>query len=550
MADDIRIDITSDNESAPALKAAKSDIQAVGDAAAKAAPQIKGAGDSFDSLGDAAKKSTKSTDDQASRLDKVGESADNTEGKFTGLASGIDGVTSIMDDPSPQEFAQGLADMADGAANFLVPALKSAGNAVSSMLQRVTGASTGIAAMGRVAGVAAGAAAIGALIFATNQMAKAAREAKVKELADDFIATGESAAIAAFKLDENLSTAADLHKTFDKLLDTNPVLAGQFIRLAESQGVNEKATGAMRQKLEEATATQKGLAEATDDARSAIEIEADEIAAFNAEVDKMLGKTFGLTEAQANLTLAVADAADKIKAEREEHGAKALSLDINTRAGAENILMLEGLVRAEADVVQALRESGASNAQVTSEVTRGKRAIEDQAVAMGFNRSQVQMLTGALNGIPRNVTADIRIRGKEQSIGDIGKIQKAINNLRGRDVGIRIVGTSVGVVLPGGAKFYAHGGISGAAAGGARGGMMWTGEQGPELVQLPFGSKVNTAGDSRRMAAGMGMGMGMGGGGGVTHIHNWNIQGSIRSDRDLIALVRNELGHGGFGGVR
>jgi phage-related tail protein len=48
---------------------------------------------------------------------------------------------------------------------------------------------------------------------------------------------------------------------------------------------------------------------------------------------------------------------------------------------------------------------------------------------------------------------------------------------------------------------YAHGGIVGGAAnGGIRDGMVWVGEQGPELVSLPSGSNVIGAGQSRAMA--------------------------------------------------
>ncbi len=56
-------------------------------------------------------------------------------------------------------------------------------------------------------------------------------------------------------------------------------------------------------------------------------------------------------------------------------------------------------------------------------------------------------------------------------------------------------------------QHYAHGGIvGGAAGGGPRSGLSWVGENGPELVSLSAGSRVHTAGDSRRMAAGMGGG--------------------------------------------
>lgn len=78
----------------------------------------------FSKVGEGAQSMGREVDSGAGAIDRVGESADGAETRFTGLASGIDGVTTLMDDPSPQEFAQGLADMADGIANFVVPTIK------------------------------------------------------------------------------------------------------------------------------------------------------------------------------------------------------------------------------------------------------------------------------------------------------------------------------------------------------------------------------------------------------------------------------------------
>jgi hypothetical protein len=51
---------------------------------------------------------------------------------------------------------------------------------------------------------------------------------------------------------------------------------------------------------------------------------------------------------------------------------------------------------------------------------------------------------------------------------------------------------------------YGHGGIVGAASGGARSGMTLVGEHGPELVDLAAGSRVHSNEDSRRMMSGGG----------------------------------------------
>ena len=91
------------------------------------------------------------------------------------------------------------------------------------------------------------------------------------------------------------------------------------------------------------------------------------------------------------------------------------------------------------------------------------------------------------------------------------------------------------------ASKYAHGGIIGAAGGGPRSNMTLVGEQGPELVRLPFGSSVIPNGQTENMLSQGGAG------GGVTV--NLYVQGSIRSDRDLVSLIRDEFLNGGFRGA-
>ncbi|GAA1749386.1 hypothetical protein [Nonomuraea bangladeshensis] len=91
------------------------------------------------------------------------------------------------------------------------------------------------------------------------------------------------------------------------------------------------------------------------------------------------------------------------------------------------------------------------------------------------------------------------------------------------------------------ASTRARGGIIGAAGGGPRSNMTLVGEQGPELVRLPFGSTVIPAGQSKQM-----LNQGGGGGGVVVNLY---VQGSIRSDRDLIQIIRDEFTRGGFRGA-
>lgn len=79
-------------------------------------------------------------------------------------------------------------------------------------------------------------------------------------------------------------------------------------------------------------------------------------------------------------------------------------------------------------------------------------------------------------------------------------------------------------------NWFAHGGEVGAAAsGGPRGGLTMVGEQGPELVRLPFGSTVHSNPDTNRMLS---SGSGSGGG------HQYLELVITGGDQELVTLMR------------
>jgi hypothetical protein len=86
-------------------------------------------------------------------------------------------------------------------------------------------------------------------------------------------------------------------------------------------------------------------------------------------------------------------------------------------------------------------------------------------------------------------------------IGKIHELNSALAGIPGSVLG------TLGHALFG----LASGGIAGAAAGGLRSGLKLVGEHGPELVQMPAGSRVYNAGQTQQM-------LGAGGGGGVLRV--------------------------------
>lgn len=96
-------------------------------------------------------------------------------------------------------------------------------------------------------------------------------------------------------------------------------------------------------------------------------------------------------------------------------------------------------------------------------------------------------------------------------------VSRSNNNLKGMDkdvtinVRFRIVGQAAASAAVRTGRLlssmgFAHGGITGAATGGLHSGMRMVGEHGPELVELPPGTRVNSNPDTERMMSGDGGG--------------------------------------------
>lgn len=88
----------------------------------------------------------------------------------------------------------------------------------------------------------------------------------------------------------------------------------------------------------------------------------------------------------------------------------------------------------------------------------------------------------------------------------------------------------------------ASGGVKGAASGPISSGLTWTGENGPELLDLPPGTTVHTSGDSARMARQM---MGGGTGGPIQVILSFDKAGLTGLPLALSETIRAEVRAGG-----
>lgn len=184
------------------------------------------------------------------------------------------------------------------------------------------------------------------------------------------------------------------------------------------------------------------------------------------------------------------------------------SLDVNNSVGAKNITTITNIAKAAANAAQAtyqneLQTKGADQAYTDANrsLATMKQRFIDAADKAGYNKQQVQALANELFKLPTNLTTTVGVvvdtTRARNGVVDLIRYIDAQTGV----VQMQITGPSSGIT-GGGRKFNAHGGIiGGAATGGARGSFTWVGEQGPELVQLPFGSTVHSNPDSQRMLA-------------------------------------------------
>lgn len=171
-----------------------------------------------------------------------------------------------------------------------------------------------------------------------------------------------------------------------------------------------------------------------------------------------------------NLRDEVATLDEKAAALREGIG----SLDRNTEAGRDNADMMRGLVDSTMDLVVEMAEQGYTTEEITAKVREQRRAYEDQLVAAGMNREEVNRYLSVLDDVDGFIAqSGIVLNGADKALEQANEIGAAL----GRIAAQRFVDVAVGVA----------GGIDGHRASGgpvrARG-MYEVNERGTELLSV------------------------------------------------------------------
>ncbi len=411
-------------------------------------------------------------------------------------------------------------------------------------------------------------------LFAIHEMGKEAHDNKIKDLAENFLATGEAADIMRDAVDGDKFAMGDAADVLDTLIDSNLEAAERFVDAAEAAGMERDQVDAARDAIEKkrsadiqgaadqevnTAAVQEGAeamgdqADATDDAKTALQEWADAqraafdpLFAFNdallenedaqakvieAEL-KLIAAQKGLTDAQRKYGESSDEAAeasfDLMEAQRD--------LEDAHRDAISSVVDYES---AFADLKAGVESGTVKLSDAKTTVDRWASSGRISAASAAFFKGEIDKLSGALKQVPGRTTATVMANTVQarEAIRGVDQALRAIPRLTRAQIEVAVTKKG-GIPIPGGGKFMHSGGIV----------------DGPAGADVPItaqaGEGLFTKGQMAAIGAGLaGRGQSPAGGGQVVHNHYYQIAGAMVWERDVIRLVADEFQRGGFRGM-
>jgi hypothetical protein len=422
----------------------------------------------------------------------------------------IPAVQAFSDAPQPVQVVVGALVLL-GAATLTVTsrlapmliAMNASGISLSGMATRANAARLALVSL--AAGIAA--AGVGILAWGTSARHTSEDMAGLTEDVDRFVRTGAQTASLRRHFGEGAQGVAEFADKLDVatagFFNWSDSLNRSFDEISQAKSAFKDLDTAM------ATLVDQGA-------------DADEIM-------QRLTDTYGLNEDQVEQLRAVlpkySEAAQRATERTGDlegaHGAAAEAADRQ----ADSLKELSDTLRAQTDpafaLVDAQRDLADAQAAVTDAADdHGKKSPEYRAALRDEARAALAVLdaagklgdefTGDLSDAQKQMLrdaglSDAAIRRLEKDLKDTKREAERLDGTRIRiyetyQRTLRTINENItytyGVNAP---QAFAHGGITGAQAGGPRAGRVLVGEQGPELVDLAPGSMVHTAGATQAM---------------------------------------------------
>jgi methyl-accepting chemotaxis protein len=284
---------------------------------------------------------------------------------------------------------------------------------------------------------------------------------------------------------------------------------GSISVLKDLKAQYPEAAGAIDEYIEK----KKDEASATDTSTAANQEYISTLEQIISAAAEAAGGTISLSEAQIGYNEDLASATEAMK----EFAGKGLTaakdgFDLGTEAGREMRGALNDVATGALDVMEKMQQQGATTQEVQGFVQSARDQFVRMASDMGLSAGAANRLADMLGLVPGNYAATVQVNGFEAAYARVEALENKLRQLpTNKQINLRVSTSGSGHMLAG----LAHGGIVpqepwGAATGGQRHSSTVINEAGPEVVELPSGARVATAGATRAMAeAGW-----LGGGGG------------------------------------
>jgi hypothetical protein len=326
----------------------------------------------------------------------------------------------------------------------------------------------------------------------------------LEAFADGFATIGDSVGNALERITDDTEQNADSLKmllevaagaidVFGLLADAAIEAAGPLVQLYDASYKLGESIGEVAIYLGMADEPLHEFARWTGDSSDAMQEAAD---AANSETDALQGLADQL-KAQTDPAFALISAQNELTDASKAYE-KAVKKSGKGSRDAQDALI--DLAKASMDLESAAEKAGGTFDGTVSP------ALRNTMKAAGLTDAQIDGVAGAFRGarkagdnFARSYKANVSQTGAQ---GAAAAIRNAASAARAYE-GQYVASLQVKMNRLDAGKF-AHGGIVGQAAHGATSsGLTWIGEQGPELVSLPAGSRVWSGPDSRRLNARM-----------------------------------------------
>jgi hypothetical protein len=215
-----------------------------------------------------------------------------------------------------------------------------------------------------------------------------------------------------------------------------------------------------------------------------------------AMTDKLLDAMLGVEHNAIDFEQSLDDMSESLKKNGK-------NFDIHSQKGRDNMLAILGVVESNKKIYDTMIAGGSTVEEATKMWDINTDALRKQLKQAGLTDKKIDELIGTYTRVPGDVNTDIRAHGVEDAINNLARLIGEINGIplyKVFTMKMVVTGAVDTIMAAARAQFHASGGIQTAASGGMRSDLTWVGEQGPELVRLPSGSQVFTAGQSERMA--------------------------------------------------